>query len=103
MCFNGAVTLSLQKYGNTEHSERSGEGFNGAVTLSLQKSVRNDIAKLFLKLLQWSCNFIVTEIIYVSLVIIASCMLQWSCNFIVTEIIQIWRNNNEILNASMEL
>ena len=36
--------------------------------------------------LQWSCNFIVTEIGMLGGGGAQTSMLQWSCNFIVTEI-----------------
>ena len=62
VCFNGAVTLSLQKF-----------DFRGF-------SVVGDGA------LQWSCNFIVTEICVTKSHTSPSNLLQWSCNFIVTEI-----------------
>ena len=63
-------------------------GFNGAVTLSLQK-FRNvaEYTEANCNLLQWSCNFIVTEIRCTepSIQVLRE-WLQWSCNFIVTEI-----------------
>ena len=77
--------------------------FNGAVTLSLQKYW------FYLEIpgacppLQWSCNFIVTEIWLMNLEIIYVCMLQWSCNFIVTEIVITQARRDEVYDASMEL
>ncbi len=38
------------------------KGFNGAVTLSLQKCDKPILWKEEIALLQWGCNFIVTEI-----------------------------------------
>ena len=62
--FNGAVTLSLQKFVIYYLIKFPFQRFNGAVTLSLQKSglpyKRSNQAG---KGLQWSCNFIVTEIV----------------------------------------
>ena len=60
--------------------------FNGAVTLSLQKSKVRLMDKDDIFMLQWSCNFIVTEILTDSIAQFRAGALQWSCNFIVTEI-----------------
>ena len=84
--FNGAVTLSLQKLDLDLWRMHCNHGFNGAVTLSLQKFFNKFIFQFNLPLLQWGCNFIVTEIdtglIYEDI----ARSLQWGCNFIVTEI-----------------
>ena len=86
--FNGAVTLSLQKFGTLFSCPLADHCFNGAVTLSLQKSVAGSTAQASIQWLQWSCNFIVTEIsLHVLLSSSMVCKLQWSCNFIVTEIL----------------
>ena len=47
-------------------------------------------------MLQWSCNFIVTEIPKYTPIDTALSELQWSCNFIVTEI---WYSLAVLLNA----
>ena len=61
--FNGAVTLSLQKLGIIAATNGSlAKSFNGAVTLSLQKSYVALVFFIMPLMLQWSCNFIVTEI-----------------------------------------
>ena len=53
--------------------------------------------------LQWSCNFIVTEMTFLSFLETDFPELQWSCNFIVTEITQKSQNILNGLKASMEL
>ena len=59
--------------------------------------------------LQWSCNFIVTEIFTMSAMSSALCRLQWSCNFIVTEILfhlletlQFWISFNGAVTLSLQ-
>ena len=60
--------------------------FNGAVTLSLQKSFLISPSGIVNATLQWSCNFIVTEMSNLDQEQASRIQLQWSCNFIVTEI-----------------
>ena len=118
--FNGAVTLSLQKFGTLFSCPLADHCFNGAVTLSLQKSVAgcNSTSSAFngfngavtLSLQKFLCMYCYHHLWYVSfngavtlslqksfLVVwwyTGPTSLQWSCNFIVTEICKLKRINS---------
>ena len=90
LCFNGAVTLSLQKSVQSHQYRFFVNGLQWSCNFIVTEISSNLTSNGLVTTLQWSCNFIVTEILRLASILEYANELQWSCNFIVTEILMMF-------------